>query len=339
MQDRVRFGIVGCGVVSSLHAESLAVSPFTELTAVSDIDGERARQFAAEHNIPHVYTDYRDMVSAGVVDAVSVCTPSGLHADVAIAAAEAGRHILCEKPLDIRADRMTDMIMAAQNGRVKLGAVYQRRGLAQTQRIKQALASGELGRLVLCDAYLKYYRSQAYYDSAGWRGTWAMDGGGALMNQGVHGVDMIQWLAGGVRKVYARAAALSRNIEVEDTVVAVVEFVGGGFGVIEGATTVYPERSTRFELHGEKGSIIFDDQGLQEWKVLEAGDRTAEMKFAEEVIPGIHSLGHYRFIEDMAQAILTDREPLVPGYEARKAVDIILAIYESAQTGKEVVLG
>lgn len=336
--EQIRFGIVGCGVVSSLHAESIAASPHTHLAAVADVDETRAREFAAKHGVPHVFADYRAMLASGLIDAVSVCTPSGLHAEVAIAAAEAGRHILCEKPLEITAERMTAMIAAAASAGVKLGAVYQRRGLALTQRIKQAIDAGEIGRLVLCDAYLKYYRDQPYYDSAGWRGTWAMDGGGALMNQGVHGVDMIQWLGGGIRKVYARAAALSRDIEVEDTAVAVVEFGGGGFGVIEGATTVYPERSTRFDLHGVGGTIAFDDRGLQEWQVVGRGDRLGEESTEPEAIAGIHSVGHYRFVEDMACAILEDRDPLVPGAEARKAVDIILAIYESARTGKEVML-
>lgn len=337
--EQVRFGIIGCGVVSSLHAESIKACPYTELVAVSDVDESRAAAFASEHGVPHVYTDFQELLDSGVVDAVSVCTPSGLHGDIAVAAAKAGRHVLCEKPLEITASKMSAMIAAADAAHVKLGAVYQRRGLALTQQIKAAIEQGEIGSLVLCDAYLKYYRDQPYYDSAGWRGTWAMDGGGALMNQGVHGVDMIQWLGGGIRKVYARAAALLRRIEVEDTAVAVVEFMNGAFGVIEGATTVYPERSTRFELHGERGTIVFDDQGLAQWQVRDLGDVTALHKGEPEVIAGIHSVGHYRFVEDMARAILDDREPLVPGREARKAVDIILAIYESARTGKEVWLG
>ncbi|MCY0876855.1 MAG: Gfo/Idh/MocA family oxidoreductase [Firmicutes bacterium] len=337
-KEKVRFGIVGCGTVSPLHAESMAACPYTELVAVSDVQAGRATEFAAEHGVKHTFTDYRELLQSGLVDAVSVCTPSGLHGEVAIAAAQAGRHVLCEKPLEIRAETLTAMIAAADKGQIKLGAVYQRRGLALTQRIKSAIDAGVLGPLVLCDAYLKYYRGQAYYDSAGWRGTYAMDGGGALMNQGVHGVDMIQWLGGGIRKVYARAAALARNIEVEDTAVAVVEFHSGAFGVIEGATTVYPERSTRFELHGERGTIVFDDQGLQQWQVRDVGDVTEAERGEPEQIAGIHSVGHYRFVEDMARAILEDREPLVPGREARKAVDIILAIYESARTGREVVL-
>jgi UDP-N-acetyl-2-amino-2-deoxyglucuronate dehydrogenase len=335
-RERVRFGIVGCGVVSQLHAEALKACPITELVAVADVDRERAGRFAVEHGVPRVYTDFRELLAERKVDAVCVCTPSGMHGDIVLAAAEARKHVLCEKPLEIRAERMTAMIEACRRAGVKLGAVYQRRALPLAEQVKRAIDRGELGKLVLCDASLKYYRHQAYYDSAGWRGTWAMDGGGALMNQGVHGVDMIQWLAGGVVSVFGKASALARRIEVEDTAVAVVRYQNGALGVIEAATTVYPERNTRFEIHGERGTIVFDDSGLLEWCVQ--GSEAAPGTVDTPSISGVGSYGHYRFVEDMAQAIVEDRQPLVPGEEARKAVDITLAIYESSQTGREVFL-
>lgn len=334
-KQTVNFGIVGCGIIAELHAEAIKACPYTKLAAVIDIDPERAQKFAEKHGIPFYSSDLHEMLSIPEIDAVSVCTPSGLHGDAAIAAARSGKHVLCEKPLEITSEKMTRIIEASRNAGVKLGCVYQRRALSVPRAVKQVIEEGRLGKLVLGDAYLKYYRNQAYYDSAGWRGTWALDGGGALMNQGVHGVDMIQWLCGGIRKVFGRTAALSRNIEVEDTAVAVVEFNNGAFGVIEGATTVYPERSTRFELHGENGTVIFDDNGVQEWHV--PGDEAPPVT-ANETIDGVRSYGHYLFVEDMALAILEDREPMVTGEEARKAVDIILAIYESSRTNREVYL-
>ncbi|WP_235427025.1 Gfo/Idh/MocA family protein [Cohnella kolymensis] len=253
----IKFGIIGCGIIAELHANAIAACPNTELLAVTDVDADRARHFAEKHGIALHGSDLSALLAHPDIDVVSVCTPSGLHRDAAVAAAEAGKHVLCEKPLEISAEKMEGMINACRRNGVKLGCVYQRRARAVPRKVKQVLEQGLLGKLVLCDAYLKYYRDQAYYDSAGWRGTWALDGGGALMNQGVHGVDMIQWLCGGITRVYGRTAALARSIEVEDTAAAVVEFGGGAFGVIEGATTVYPERSTRFEIHGELGSIIF----------------------------------------------------------------------------------
>lgn len=335
--EAVRFGIIGCGVVAPLHAQALLACPLTELVGVADVDPSRGEAFAEQFGVPKRYTDYHHLLASDDIDVVSVCVPSGLHAQVVLAAAQAGKHVLCEKPLDIHRDTMTAMIDVCRAANVKLGTVYQRRGLPISQQVKAAIESGELGKLVLCDASLKYYRSQQYYDSAGWRGTWAVDGGGALMNQGVHGIDMVQWLGGGIASVFAKTAALARNIEVEDTAVAVVRYKNGAFGVIEGATTVYPERSTRFEIHGELGTIVFDDSGLLEWRILGRDDEVVE-KPVVPTIPGVGSYGHYRFVEDMAQAVLEDRNPLVSGEEARKAVDIILAIYESSRTGKEVFL-
>lgn len=330
----VKFGIVGCGIIAELHAEAIITCPSTELYAVIDTDPNRAKAMAEKYGIPHYFSKLEDMLALPELEVVSICTPSGLHGDIAVAAAKSGKHILCEKPLEITAEKMTHMIESARAAGVKLGCVYQRRALAVPQAVKKALEDGRLGKLVLGDAYLKYFRSQQYYDSAGWRGTWALDGGGALMNQGVHGIDLMQWMCGGIRKVYGRAGALARNIEVEDTAVVVIEFNNGAFGVIEGATTVTPERSTRFEIHGELGTVIFDDSGIQEWHI--PGEEMPES--VNEEIEGVRSAGHYRFVEDMASAIRENREPMVNGEEARKAVDIILAVYESSRTHKEVIL-
>lgn len=331
----VRFGIVGCGVVAPLHADAIRHVPGAELVAVADVDETPAKNFASHWEVPHVYTDYREMLRQDFVDVVCVCTPSGLHGDVVLTAAANQKHVLCEKPLEIRAEKMTEMIDACRTAGVKLGAVYQRRASPLNQRINAVIREGRLGKLVLCDAYLKYHRSQEYYDTAGWRGTWAVDGGGALMNQGVHGVDMIQWLGGGVERVYARTAALVRKIEVEDTAVAVVQFKSGAFGVIEAATSLYPEHRTRFELHGDKGTISFDDSGLIEWNIMNDEQGAPE---PDAIELDVRSPGHYVFVRDMAQAVVDNRCPMVPGEEARKAVDIILGIYESARTGREVVL-
>lgn len=338
MKQKIRFGIIGCGVISPLHAEAINKSPYTELVAVSDLREEAARKFAEDFNVPHHFTNYKDLLLMEDIDVVSVCTPSGTHGQIVIDAALHKKHVLCEKPLEINAEKMTSMINTCREQGVKLGCVFQRRATNIVKSVKEAVTSGEIGKLVLCDAYLKYYRDQAYYDSAGWRGTWEMDGGGALMNQGVHGIDLFLWLTGGVKKVFARTAALTRNIEVEDTAVSVIECTNAAFGVIEGATSVYPERNTRLEFYGEKGTIIFDDTGILEWITLDKGDLTKEKQIPQEVIEGVRSIGHYHFIEDMAEAIREDRNPMVTGEEARKAVDLILAIYESSKNEKEVYL-
>jgi UDP-N-acetyl-2-amino-2-deoxyglucuronate dehydrogenase len=340
--SKIRFAIVGAGVISPFHARAISHHPNAELVAISDVVADKASAMADEYGIPHVYADYEEMLKRDDIDVVSVCVPSGLHAEVAIAAAQAGKNILCEKPLDITSDKMSRIIAAVRENNVKLGCVFQRRVMPSVIAARQALADGKLGKLVLGDAYLKYYRSPEYYKSAGWRGTWQWDGGGALMNQGVHGVDVIQYLMGGVASVFAYAAPLLRDIEVEDTAAAVLKYKNGAFGVIQGTTSVYPNQETRFELHGEKGTIIVADSGIKQWKMLDSDEAAPQVgalsTMSSTKSEDMSSDGHYIFVDDILNAVKENREPLVNGEEARKSVDLILAIYESARTGKEVYL-
>lgn len=342
MSRKMRFAVIGAGVIAPSHAKAIAGNSEAELVAVADVELDKANKLAENFSIPYVYQDYQELLKRDDIDAVTVAVPSGYHAEIVIAASEAGKHVLCEKPLDITADSMTRMITASRKAGVKLGCVFQRRVTEASIVAKQAIEAGKLGKLVLGDAYQKSYRSPQYYKSAGWRGTWAIDGGGALMNQGVHGIDLIQWLMGDVHSVFAYSSALVREIEVEDTAVAVVKYKNGAFGVIQGTTSVYPGQETRFELHGEKGTIIFDDSGFKQWKFA---DHEEEMP---QVVPRVSASndptqiandGHFILVNDLIQAIREDRDPLVPGEEGRKAVDLIHAIYESARTGKEVILG
>ena len=339
MSNKKRIVIVGAGVISASHARAITAHNEAELVAICDIELEKAEKLASEFGVAKVYTDYEKMFEQEAIDIVSVCVPSGLHAEVTIAAAKNGIHVLCEKPLDITSEKMSKMIEACKSGNVKLGAVYQRRTLDAAIQTRKAIQEGKLGKLVLGDAYLKYYRSPEYYKSAGWRGTWEIDGGGALMNQGIHGVDLIQWMVGEVESVFAYTAPLVRNIEVEDTAVIAVKYKNGAFGVIQGTTSVYPGQETRFELHGEKGSIIFGDSGFKQWEFMDSDEEIPQVSNTEggsSDPKAISNKGHSIFVDDMIQAIKEDREPLVSGEEARKAVDLLLAIYESARTGKEV---
>lgn len=341
-QKRMKFAIVGAGVIAAFHAKAIVNHPRAELVAIADVDRDKALALQQPHDLDvPIYDDYLKMMKEESIDVVSVCVPSGQHAEVTIAAAEAGIHILCEKPLDITAESMSKMIEACRSANVKLGCVYQRRTLPQAVHAREAIQSGKLGKMVLGDAYLKYYRSPEYYRSAGWRGTWALDGGGALMNQGVHGVDLITWIMGDVDSVFAYAAPLVRDIEVEDTAVAAIRYKNGAFGVIQGTTSVYPGQETRFELHGEHGSIVFADSGIKTWSIEHSEEQAPEVAGEEggsSNPTAISADGHTIFVDDIIKAIDEDREPLVSGEEARKAVDVILAIYESARTGKEVKL-
>ncbi|MBD2844305.1 Gfo/Idh/MocA family oxidoreductase [Paenibacillus sp. IB182496] len=341
MSKTLNFGIIGAGTIASSHAKAIAGNPRAELYAVCDIIEENARNFAEEFEVQHVFTSLDAMLQVKELDVVNVCLPSGAHEWAVTAAARAGKHILCEKPIDIHLDKIDNMIAAVRENQVKLGCVYQRRTMPEAIAARDAVQSGKLGRMVLGDAYLKYYRSAEYYRSAGWRGTWEHDGGGALMNQGVHGIDLIQWMMGDIESVFAHTAALVRDIEVEDTAVVAVKFKSGALGVIQGATSVYPGQETRFELHGENGSFIFGDKGIQLWEA-----REGELKqpvVGDAGTPGadprsIALEGHQALVEDLIEAITVDREPLINGEEARKAVAVIMAIYESSLTGKEVFL-
>ncbi|MDF2959374.1 MAG: oxidoreductase [Paenibacillus sp.] len=342
MSEKMRFAVIGGGVIAPSHAKAIAGNPKAELVAIADIEVDKANKMAADYSIPHVYTDYQELLKRDDIDAVTVAVPSGYHAEVVIAAAQAGKHVLCEKPLDITSDSMTRMIAACRQADVKLGCVFQRRLTPASIVAKKAVDAGKLGKLVLGDAYQKSYRSPQYYKSAGWRGTWAIDGGGALMNQGVHGIDLIQWLMGDVQSVFAYSSALVREIEVEDTAVAVVKYKNGAFGVIQGTTSVYPGQETRFELHGEKGTIIFDDTGFKQWKFADVEEeipKVAPRVSAKNDPTQIANDGHFLLVDDLIQAIRENRDPMVPGEEGRKSVDLILAIYESARSGKEVILG
>jgi len=335
MTRKLRFGIVGAGVITPSHARAIRDhAEDAELAAICDIQVEKAKKLAAEFGAQRVYADYEQMLKQDDIDVIDICLPSGLHAKFGIAAARAGKHVLCEKPLDISLENIDALIKACRDHRVKLGTIYQRRTMPQAVLARKAVQEGKLGRMVLGDAYLKYYRSPEYYRSAGWRGTWELDGGGALMNQGVHGIDLIQWMMGDVESVFARSAPLVRDIPVEDTAVAVLKYKNGAFGVIQGATSVYPEQQTRFELHGENGTVIFDDKGFRQWKFLNSEEEAPALPDQAAL-----ASGHTVLVGDMIEAIREDREPMVNGPEARKAVELIMAIYESARTGSEVVLG
>jgi UDP-N-acetyl-2-amino-2-deoxyglucuronate dehydrogenase len=342
MLPMLKFAIVGTGVIAHFHAKALSHLKGGELVAVADNQVEVAREFAESYGIASVYSDYEEMLKREDIDSICVCTPSGLHGEVVIAAAQAGKHVFCEKPLEITSEKMQRMIDTCRENKVKLACVFQRRVMPASIIVKKAVQEGRLGKPLLGDAYLKYYRSPEYYRSAGWRGTWQLDGGGALMNQGVHGIDVIQWLMGDVQSVFAYAAPLVREIEVEDTAVAVLKYKSGAFGVIQGTTSVYPGLETRFELHGDKGSIIFADSGIKQWSFLGSDEPIPQVegrKNSSSDPTQIASDGHYVLLEDFVEAIHLDRDPLVTGEEAKRSVDLILSIYESARTGQEVQVG
>ncbi len=347
VNGKLGWGIIGTGMIAAHFRAGIEACDEAELAAVCNRSEEKGKKFAEESGGVKYYSDYEKLVEDPDVDIVGITTPSGLHADNVIAAAQAGVHSFCEKPLDVTREKMTGMINACREANVKLGCVFQSRTREDMLKVRSAIQNGELGQMVLGDALLKTYRSQAYYNSAGWRGTWALDGGGALMNQGVHGVDLLLWLMNDdVESVFARAEHKLRDIEVEDTAVANLKYKSGAFGTLIGTTSCNPGEASRTELHGNLGTICISGTQITRWAVTDEDDGRAEDKFPPKHVEATGSVGaasavgpgHDWLIDDMVKAVKEDRDPYIPGESARKAVDLILAIYESAKTGREIVL-
>lgn len=336
---KIRFGIIGCGVISPHHARAITAGEDSELVACCDIIAERAEKLAGEFGNTKVYLDYNELLADPNIDAVSVCTPSGLHGEVTIAAARAGKHVMCEKPVEIKLSTIDQMVAECRKANVKLGVIFQRRTSPLWHKIKTVMDEGKLGKLVLGDLYIKYFRSQEYYDSGDWRGTWALDGGGCLMNQGVHMIDILRYLMGPAESIYALADHLVRKIETEDTACAVIKWKNGAFGVLQGTTSVTPGLKHRLEIHGELGGVVVEGESILRWNVPdvpnpaeakdEVGDTSGDAK-------AISTDGHTIQVADLCDAIREDRDPMITGEEARKAVELILGVYESAKAGKAV---
>lgn len=336
------FGIIGGGAICPLHISAIEACEGAHLAAIADVSEERARKIGEEKGIPW-YTDHNELLRNPDVDVVCILTPSGLRAPVCIDAAHAGKHIIAEKPLEVTLERVDSIINECDSAGVKLAVIFQIRFLPGAQALHKAISEGRLGRLVLGDAYVKWHRSQKdYYDSAPWRGTWAIDGGGALMNQGIHYVDLLQWMMGPVTSICGHADTLvKQRIEVEDTAVACLKFANGALGVIEACTSAKAGQPARLEIRGDKGTVIIEDGNVVLWDV--EGD---EGFVPEKVDVGsgatnpmaISSHGHQAQISDMVEAINHDRSPIVDGHEARKAIEIISGVYRSSDTGLPVKL-
>jgi UDP-N-acetyl-2-amino-2-deoxyglucuronate dehydrogenase len=278
---------------------------------------------------------------------VCITTPSGSHGEPAIAALKSRKHVLCEKPIEITPEKIDAMLAAADASGCILAAVFQSRFGEGARTVKRAIDAGRFGRITLASAYIKWWRTQAYYDSAGWRGTWEMDGGGALMNQGVHAIDLLTWFVGLPSEVKANIATLAHErIAVEDTAVAALRWESGALGVIEGATSAYPGWNKRIEISGDKGSVILEDDNIKTWEFAEAlpedekirGGSGADIGGGAANPLAISTEGHRRQLEDLCEAIRGNRQPAIRGRDARNAVALICAIYESAKTGRNIVV-
>jgi UDP-N-acetyl-2-amino-2-deoxyglucuronate dehydrogenase len=339
-------GIVGTGLIAEFHARAIAEVENANLAGVMSRSAERAAAFGQRFGCPG-YDSLKALLADPKVEIVSICTPSGAHLEPALKAIEAGRHLVIEKPLEISLERCDRILEAAERRGVLVSGIFQSRFYDSSRVLKQAVDAGRFGRLVLGDAYVKWYRSQDYY--GGWKGTRRFDGGGALMNQSIHAIDLLQWMMGPVRSVQAVKACLGhRGIEVEDTAAAVLEFASGACGVIEGSTAVFPGFLKRIEISGTRGSAILEEEDLIYWRFEEESGEDEEIRrlYAGRTASGggaadpaaISFVGHQRQFQDFVDALKEKRSPLIDATEARKSVAIILAIYASAESGKKISL-
>jgi len=351
MTEKLRFGIVGCGVIGPTHAEAIASLPDAQLVAVTDIVPNRAQRLADKY-MATPYTDLQAMLAHEKLDVVIICTPSGLHGEHTCQVMRSGRHVIVEKPMEIRLEAIDEMLRVQQETGVKLAVISQHRFDPASRQVYDLLEEKAFGRLVLGNVIVPWWRSQKYYDSGAWRGTWELDGGGVLMNQSIHSIDLLQWFMGPVKSIYAYADTLAHRMETEDVGVAVLRFANGALGTIAATTGAYPGVTTRIEIFGDRGSAIIEDDNLSYLHLArddaeEAGDYGGSPQESKKFNGGgsaaqnaaaISSTSHALQIADMIRAIREDGTPLVDGYAARRSVEIILGIYESARTHKEVIL-
>ena len=333
-----RIGILGAGNISDTHARAAQAISGVEIAAVYGANRERALALA-ERTHAVAYDDLARFLDHRPMDIVAIGSPSGLHAGQAIAAVRRGLHVLVEKPLDVNVERIDALIAEADAAGRQVGVFFQDRLRPDVVKIKKIMDAGGLGRPVLAAGHVKWYRPPDYYATSRWRGTWALDGGGALMNQGIHTVDLLLWLFGPVSRVTARTATRVHQIEVEDTAVAVLEFASGALGVIEAATSIYPGYARRVEVTGSEGTLILENDRLATIDLKNASPDEASGQV--EVTPAASSSSpivadtsaHRRVIEDFIDAIRTRRQPACDAREGRKSVELVEAIYRSAREG------
>lgn len=343
---KVGFGIVGTGLISGMHAQALAGVEAARLVACLSRDPERAASFAQAHGCS-AYRDIDAFLAHPGLDAVSICTPSGAHLEPALAAVAAGKHLFVEKPLEITLERCRRIVDAADAAGVICAGVFQSRSLADVQLIKRALQQGRFGSVVIGDAIVKWVRPASYYQDS-WHGTRALDGGGALMNQSIHTIDVLQWLLGPVESVQAFTTRRAHSeLEVEDTAVAAIRFASGALGTIQGSTAIHPGFERRIEIGGTEGSAVLVGDVLTEWLFAQETEEDEALRarrtFTDSGRGGasdpadIGIAGHQRQYEEIVLAIEQGRSPDIDGRAAIVAVAIVLAIYESARTGRPVV--
>ena len=342
MEKPVGFGIIGAGMIAEMHAKSIASLDNCRLVGFYDsvpaAASRRAEQFHCR-----AYGSFEEFLADPEIEAVTIATPSGAHMDSAVAAANAGKHVFCEKPLDVTLEKVDAIIAACEKNHRLLAPVFQLRFTRPVQLLRQAMQEGRFGKMILASAQMRWFRSEEYFSKSTWRGTWKMDGGGALMNQAIHMIDLLLYVNGAPAQVCAMSDTLTHHIEVEDTLCAAVKWANGSYGTIEVSTSCAPGFPRRLEFSGSGGSVSIEEESITRWEFTDSRPEDEEIrrlctsggdaKGASDP-RSINHTGHACQIDDLAKAIRKGTPLLIDGREGRRAVEFICGIYESARTGK-----
>ena len=338
----IRFGIAGCGMIAKWHAQAVSHVKGAVLYGASSRSEDSRDAFCKKYNIKP-YVSYNDMLKDDCIDAICICTPSGQHASMAIAAAEAGKNIVVEKPMAITVQECDRIIEACEKNKVLLSVIFQSRYSKPVRQLKSAVDNGWLGRMTYGDVYMKFIRSPEYYTQSTWKGTWEMDGGGALMNQGVHGVDLLLYIMGDVKSVYGNARTLVHNIQTDDTTAAVLEYKNGALGVIQASTTVYPGVPRKLEISGYQGTIVIEEDVITSWDIkgMTVPDDVIVTKNEDfsAADPAAFTIeGHVNQFTDIVTSFREGKRPYVDEYEGKRSVELVCAVYESSKKGIRIDL-
>ncbi len=341
VHEETKFAIVGAGNIAGVHAAAIHGTPDARLVAVATRNPDRGKAFVAEHG-GDWYADYRDVLKRADVDVVSLCTPHDMHLPMTVDAASAGKHVLCEKPMARTVGECDEMIAACERAGVTLGILFQGRFEPLSKKLKADVEAGRLGTLLWTSSNTVWYRSDEYYRSAPWRGTWAHEGGGVLINQAIHAIDMLLWVVGMPSKVTAQTRTLNHQIEVEDAAVAILEYPNRALGLVQATTDAFPGYAERLEFYGTNGGAVYHkSQGKIEWHTVQPREDVVDQ--AEGISgasgPMTTNAGpHTALYQDFVAALREHRPPLVDGREGRRSVAVVEAIYRSSQVGVPVPL-
>lgn len=334
----LRIGLVGCGRISKNHFDAIAGVDRLTLAAVADTDVARAKRAGEQLGVAH-YGSLDEMLKHEQLDIVTICTPSGTHSALGVVAARAGKHVVTEKPMAISLSQADELIRATDDAGVQLFVVKQNRLNPPIQLLKRAVDKGRFGRIYMANVTVRWQRPQEYYDAEPWRGTWEFDGG-AITNQVLHYVDLLQWLVGPVESVMAKTATQARRIEAEDSGIGIVKFRSGALGVIEVNVLTYPKNlEGSITLMGEKGTVKIGGTAVnkvEHWQFADYDDDDKLVESASTAPPTVYGYGHEGYYRNVLAVLQSHARPETDGRAGRKSLEVILGLYESAKTGREV---